>query len=250
MKGNRNKEFQSQVKNSSGHFGNLTWPWFLSLLNPKCRVSCLNIDRWYLCTSIDINLHLSRHFLISIVSTDAHRSIILLLHKYKVNALPWEYRSHDARISDRISDQDWTGFHESKFNGGCHQSSLRKRALKIAASKPRFELFYLSLYESSLNCFSHQVLRYLPDLSEESDPMYTKPQDKRITFLRQCDPVFHLLSDLMKHTPNVLLGYLCFSEEHPQPVCEVSFINRFFDWDSEDSFSETIHLLIVSFPLK
>ncbi|KAG5393528.1 hypothetical protein IGI04_023491 [Brassica rapa subsp. trilocularis] len=53
--------------------------WFLSLLNPKCRVWCLDIDRWYLCTSIDINLHLSRHFLISIVSTDAHRSIVLPL---------------------------------------------------------------------------------------------------------------------------------------------------------------------------
>uniref|UniRef100_A0A0D3CFK8 Uncharacterized protein n=1 Tax=Brassica oleracea var. oleracea TaxID=109376 RepID=A0A0D3CFK8_BRAOL len=71
-----------------------------------------------------------------------------------------------------------------------------------------------------------------------------------ITLLRQCDPVFHLSSDLMKHSPNVLLSYLCFSEEHPQPVCEVGYIKRFFDWDSEDSFSETIHLLIVSFPLK
>ncbi|KAG5384375.1 hypothetical protein IGI04_035845, partial [Brassica rapa subsp. trilocularis] len=127
------------------------------LLDPKCRVWCLDIDRRYLCTSIDINLYLSRHFLISIVSTDAHRSIILPLHKYKVNALPWEYRSHDARISDRISDQDWTGFHESKLNGGCHQSSLRKRALKIAASKSRFELFYLSLYESSLNGVTFQT---------------------------------------------------------------------------------------------
>ncbi|KAG5412922.1 hypothetical protein IGI04_000489, partial [Brassica rapa subsp. trilocularis] len=59
----------------------------------------------------------------------------------------------------RISDQDWTGFHESKLNGGCHQAlSLRNRALKIAASKSRFELFYWSLYESSLNDFSHQVL--------------------------------------------------------------------------------------------
>ncbi|KAG5410893.1 hypothetical protein IGI04_007212 [Brassica rapa subsp. trilocularis] len=50
-----------------------------SLLNPKCRVWCLDIDRWYLCTLIDIDIHLSRHFLISIVSTDAHRSIILPL---------------------------------------------------------------------------------------------------------------------------------------------------------------------------
>ena len=75
-------------------------------------------------------------------------------------------------------------------------------------------------------------------------------QIPRITLLRQCDHVFHLLSFLMKHSPNVLLSYLCFSEEHSQPVCEVSFIKRFSDWDSEDSFSETIHLLIFSFPLK
>ncbi|KAG5384396.1 hypothetical protein IGI04_035866 [Brassica rapa subsp. trilocularis] len=32
------------------------------------------------------------------------------------------------------------------------------RALKIAASKSCFELFYWSLYESSLNGFSHQVM--------------------------------------------------------------------------------------------
>ncbi|KAG5388675.1 hypothetical protein IGI04_030216 [Brassica rapa subsp. trilocularis] len=229
------------------------------LLNPKCRVWCLDIDRWYLCTSIDINLHLSRHFLISIVSTDAHRSI----HKYKVNTLPWEYRSHDARISDRISDQDWTGFHESKLNGGCHQSSLRKRALKIAASKSRFELFYLSLYESSLNGVTFQTClkNPIPCIPSPKTSGYVRfsvgnqlwllhTVQGKITLLRQCDPVFHLLSDLMKHSPNVLLSYLCFSEEHPQPVCEVSFIKRFFDWDSEDSFSETIHLLIVSFPLK
>ncbi|WZY77719.1 hypothetical protein YC2023_024103 [Brassica napus] len=60
--------------------------------------------------------------------------------------------------SCRISDKDLTGFHESKLNGGFHQAlSLRKRALKIAASKSRFELFYWSLYESSLNGFSHQT---------------------------------------------------------------------------------------------
>ncbi|KAG5397562.1 hypothetical protein IGI04_019376 [Brassica rapa subsp. trilocularis] len=133
------------------------------------RLWCLDIDRWYLCTLIDINLHLSRHLLISIVSTDAHRSIVLPLvddlyvvssgemsfklqnaPKYKVNALPWEYRLQNARILDRISDQDWTGFHESKLNGGCHQ-----RALKIA--KSRFELFYWSLYESSLNGVTFQT---------------------------------------------------------------------------------------------
>ncbi|KAG5375942.1 hypothetical protein IGI04_040538 [Brassica rapa subsp. trilocularis] len=134
------------------------------LLNPKCRVWCLDIDRRYLCTSIDINLHLSRHFLISISSTDAYRSIILPLHKYKVNALPWEYRSQDARISDMYLELksksasiagSVTKIGQASMNQNL-MSSLRKRALKTAASKSRFELFYLSLYESSLNGFSHQ----------------------------------------------------------------------------------------------
>uniref|UniRef100_M4FI06 Uncharacterized protein n=1 Tax=Brassica campestris TaxID=3711 RepID=M4FI06_BRACM len=39
----------------------------------------INIDRCTQVPSIDINLHLSRHFLISVVSTDAYRSIILPL---------------------------------------------------------------------------------------------------------------------------------------------------------------------------
>ncbi|KAF2586047.1 hypothetical protein F2Q70_00037219 [Brassica cretica] len=43
------------------------------------RIHCLDIDRWYLCTSIDINLHLSRHILVSIDNTDVHRSIVLPL---------------------------------------------------------------------------------------------------------------------------------------------------------------------------
>ncbi|KAG5374031.1 hypothetical protein IGI04_042651 [Brassica rapa subsp. trilocularis] len=51
MQRNDNKKFQSQVifspklvKNSSGHFRNLAWPWVLSLLNPKCRVSDVSIS--------------------------------------------------------------------------------------------------------------------------------------------------------------------------------------------------------------
>ncbi|KAG5412920.1 hypothetical protein IGI04_000487 [Brassica rapa subsp. trilocularis] len=40
----------------------------------------ININRFKQeCTSIDINLHLSRHLLVSIVSTDAHRSMVLPL---------------------------------------------------------------------------------------------------------------------------------------------------------------------------
>ncbi|KAG5384240.1 hypothetical protein IGI04_035710, partial [Brassica rapa subsp. trilocularis] len=127
----------------------------LPLLNPKCRVWCLDIDRRYMCTSIDINLHLSRHFLISIVSTDAYRSIILPLHKYKVNALPWEYRSHDARqVFGAVGSVTKIGHASMNQN---LMSSLRKRALKIATSKSRFELFYLSLYESSLNGVTFQT---------------------------------------------------------------------------------------------
>ncbi|KAG5388523.1 hypothetical protein IGI04_030064 [Brassica rapa subsp. trilocularis] len=32
--------------------------------------------------------------------------------------------------SCRISDQDWTGFHESKLNGGCHQEFFVKASLE------------------------------------------------------------------------------------------------------------------------
>ncbi|KAF3541264.1 hypothetical protein F2Q69_00023575 [Brassica cretica] len=36
--------------------------------------------------------------------------------------LPWEYRSQDARIFKQVSGSaDWTRFHESSLNGGCHQ---------------------------------------------------------------------------------------------------------------------------------
>ncbi|KAG5382914.1 hypothetical protein IGI04_034384 [Brassica rapa subsp. trilocularis] len=61
------------------------------------RVWCLDIDRWYLCTSIDINLHLSRHFLISIVSTEAHRSIVLpLVDLYVVSSGEMSFKLQNA----------------------------------------------------------------------------------------------------------------------------------------------------------
>ncbi|KAG5384700.1 hypothetical protein IGI04_036170 [Brassica rapa subsp. trilocularis] len=71
-----------------------------------------------------------------------------------------------------------------------------------------------------------------------------------ITLLLQCDPLFHPFPYMMKHSPNVLLSLLSLSEDHPQPVCEINFIKRFLPWDSEDSLSETIHPLLISFPLK
>ncbi|KAG5378206.1 hypothetical protein IGI04_026048 [Brassica rapa subsp. trilocularis] len=64
MKRNDNKEFQSQVKNSSGHFRNLAWPWVLSLLDPKCRVS--NVST-------------------SIYGTCVHRSILIFICR----GIPW-----------------------------------------------------------------------------------------------------------------------------------------------------------------
>ncbi|KAG5377577.1 hypothetical protein IGI04_025419 [Brassica rapa subsp. trilocularis] len=51
------------------------------------HVQCLDIDGWYLCTLIDINLHLSRHLLVLIDNTDAHRSIVLpLVDLYMVSS--------------------------------------------------------------------------------------------------------------------------------------------------------------------
>ncbi|KAG5410586.1 hypothetical protein IGI04_006905, partial [Brassica rapa subsp. trilocularis] len=46
----------------------------------------------------------------------------------------------------------------------------------------------------------------------------------RITFLLQCDPIFHLFSDLMEHSPNVLFSLLVLFEEHPQFVGKVGLL--------------------------
>ncbi|KAF3507235.1 hypothetical protein F2Q69_00005474 [Brassica cretica] len=40
----------------------------------------------------------------------------------------------------------------------------------------------------------------------------------RITLLLQCNPLSHLLSDLVEHSRNVFFSLLGLSEEHPQPV--------------------------------
>ncbi|KAG5384629.1 hypothetical protein IGI04_036099 [Brassica rapa subsp. trilocularis] len=83
MKRNDNKEFQYKVifspklvKNSSGHFRNLAWPWVLSLLNPKCRVSDVS-------TSID--------------GTCVHRSILIFICR----GISW-YRSSALMRIDRL----------------------------------------------------------------------------------------------------------------------------------------------------
>ncbi|KAG5384482.1 hypothetical protein IGI04_035952 [Brassica rapa subsp. trilocularis] len=71
MKRNENKEFQSQVIFSpklSLSLSNLDFG-FKSAGSKMSHVQCLDLDRWYLFTSIDINLHLSRNLMVSIDST-------------------------------------------------------------------------------------------------------------------------------------------------------------------------------------
>uniref|UniRef100_A0A0D3BZ80 Uncharacterized protein n=1 Tax=Brassica oleracea var. oleracea TaxID=109376 RepID=A0A0D3BZ80_BRAOL len=70
----------------------------------------------------------------------------------KVKALPWEYRLQDSRIFKQVSgpagllickiiNRDWTGFHESSLNGGCHffltyiLGLFVKQALMVVATK-------------------------------------------------------------------------------------------------------------------
>ncbi|KAG5410738.1 hypothetical protein IGI04_007057 [Brassica rapa subsp. trilocularis] len=112
----------------------------------KCRVSDVS-------TSID-GTCVHRLILIFICQGISWYRSIALMQIYVVSSGEMSFKLQNA---PKISDQDWTGFHESKLNGGCHQSSLRKRALKIAASKSRFELFYWSLYESSINGVTFQT---------------------------------------------------------------------------------------------
>ncbi|KAG5373974.1 hypothetical protein IGI04_042704 [Brassica rapa subsp. trilocularis] len=61
------------------------------------HVQFLDIDRWYLCTSIDINLHLSRHLVVSIDSTDVHRSIVVpLVDLYMVSSDEMSFKLQNA----------------------------------------------------------------------------------------------------------------------------------------------------------
>ncbi|KAF2579374.1 hypothetical protein F2Q68_00005202 [Brassica cretica] len=79
------------------HFDDVYYTHRLSAESKMSRLWCLDIDQWYWCTSIDINLHLSRHLLISIVSTDAHRSIVLpLVDLYVVSSGEMSFKLQNA----------------------------------------------------------------------------------------------------------------------------------------------------------
>ena len=45
-----------------------------------------------------------------------------------------------------------------------------------------------------------------------------------ITLLLHCNPLLHLLSDLIEDPMYVLLSFLGLPEEHPQPVGKVSLL--------------------------
>ncbi|KAF2610567.1 hypothetical protein F2Q70_00011943 [Brassica cretica] len=68
----------------------------------------------------------------------------------------------------------------------------------------------------------------------------------RITLLLQCNPLLHLFSDLIEHSPNVLFCLSGLSEEHPQFVGKIGLLEWFLYWNPEDSLLETFHLLLIS----
>ncbi|KAG5374504.1 hypothetical protein IGI04_042184 [Brassica rapa subsp. trilocularis] len=103
MKRNENKEFQSQVifspklsllsqnktvKNSSGHFRNLAWPWVLSPLDPKCRVSNVSTSIDGTCVHRSILIFICRGISwCRSTALVAHRSIVLpLVDLYMVSS--------------------------------------------------------------------------------------------------------------------------------------------------------------------
>ncbi|KAG5410739.1 hypothetical protein IGI04_007058, partial [Brassica rapa subsp. trilocularis] len=121
------------------------------------HVRCLDIDRWYLCTSIDINLHLSRHLMMSIDNTGCV-SIDCSSSRRPLHGQLGECFTLGVSI---IGCKDFrqvsraAGSVTQIGQGSMNQNLMR--ALKIAVSKSRFELFYWSLYESSLNGVTFQT---------------------------------------------------------------------------------------------
>ncbi|KAG5378261.1 hypothetical protein IGI04_026103 [Brassica rapa subsp. trilocularis] len=60
----------------------------------------------------------------------------------------------------------------------------------------------------------------------------------RITPLLQCNPILHLISCFVEHSPNVLFSFLGLSEEHPQYVGEVDFLEWFLQWNPKESLKK------------
>ena len=74
--------------------------------------------------------------------------------------------------------------------------------------------------------------------------------EHRITLLLQCNPLLHLLSDLIEDHMYVLFSFLCLSEEHPQLVGKLSLLKQLIQGYSENLFSKVVHLLLINFSLK
>ncbi|KAF3535444.1 hypothetical protein F2Q69_00022173 [Brassica cretica] len=70
-------------------------------------------------------------------------------------------------------------------------------------------------------------------------------QIPRITLLFQCNPLLLLLSDLIEDPMYVLLSFLGFHEEHPQPMSKVNLLKWLFQGYPENSFGETINLFLI-----
>ncbi|KAG5415248.1 hypothetical protein IGI04_002815, partial [Brassica rapa subsp. trilocularis] len=138
-------------------------------LDPKCRVSDVSTSVDGTCVHRSILIFICRGISWYRSSAlDAHRSIVLPLVDPTWSArvkrplsskmlqislsLIFSLEPKSASIAGSVIKIGHASMNQKLM------SSLRKRALKIAASKSRFELFYWSLYESSLNGFSHQVL--------------------------------------------------------------------------------------------
>ncbi|KAF3562247.1 hypothetical protein DY000_02014978 [Brassica cretica] len=68
----------------------------------------------------------------------------------------------------------------------------------------------------------------------------------RITLPLQCNPIIYLIYGLMEHSPNVLFSFFGLSEEHPQSLGQVGFLEWFLQWNPEDSLKKIVHLLLIS----
>ncbi|KAG5384894.1 hypothetical protein IGI04_036364 [Brassica rapa subsp. trilocularis] len=98
---NENKEFQSQVKNSSGHFRNLAWTWASSPLDPKCRMSNVSTLIDGTCVHRSILIFICRGMSwCGSTALDAHRSIVLpLVDLYMVSSDEMSFKLQNASKS-------------------------------------------------------------------------------------------------------------------------------------------------------
>ncbi|KAF3586627.1 hypothetical protein F2Q69_00029640 [Brassica cretica] len=113
---------------------------------------------------------------------------------------------------------------------------------------------FLSTVGAVCNLQTNQLCLTLIDPHVHYNPSHRRPPEESMIqeSLQHatCNPQLHLLFDLIEDPMYVLLSFLGFPEEHPQPMGKVSLLEWLVQGYLENSFGEAISLLLINSSLE